>query len=279
LSVKTRIVSAIIGLLLFGCVLIFRNRMPIILDICISIINFMAVWEILDSTKLVKNRKLTAICSAFAIILPFVNSGFLPVNKELFNVVFGVVVLVSALAMYKTLKISELACAFAFTWFVSYAFSSLLMIIRMADGQGLFYFILAFSFAWSCDGGAYFCGILFGKRKLAPVISPKKTVEGAVGGIVCSVIMTFIMCIGYNFLNSGVYSANILLLVLITPFFAVAGILGDLLASFIKRSCNIKDYGNIIPGHGGILDRFDSIMLIAPLMYVALNLITFVNPV
>ena len=267
LLLKTRIISSAIGLSLFAAVLIFWNSVPIILDLCICIINLIAIWEILSATKLVKSRTILYISSVFAILIPFIYNGYFPIDATVATVVFAVTLLITSLALHKTVNVSELAIAFSLTVFVSYSFSSLLMLIRMLDGHGLFYFLMAFNFAWVGDGGAYFVGILFGKHKLAPVISPKKTIEGAIGGIVCSTLVTLLMCLFYNSISASFY-VNIVALTLLTPVFTVVGIFGDLIASYIKRSCNIKDYGNLIPGHGGIMDRFDSILLIAPLLYL-----------
>lgn len=269
LLLKTRIISSAIGLALFGVVLIFWNRLPIILDICFSIVNLIATWEILDGTKLVKNRAIMVISSIFSLLIPFIYNGYIPFETAGATVFFAVVLLVTALILHKDVNVSELTSAFSLTMFISYAFSSLLMLTRTPEGQGLLYFLLAFGFAWASDGGAYFVGVFFGKHKLAPIISPKKTIEGAIGGIVCSTAVTYIMCLIYNALSTS-FHVNIVALTLLTPVFSIVGIFGDLIASYIKRSCNIKDYGNLIPGHGGILDRFDSILLIAPLFYMFL---------
>ena len=109
-------------------------------------------------------------------------------------------------------------------------------------------------------------GCAFGKHKLCPEISPKKTVEGAIGGIVGDLVV----CLGLTYAFSvytGV-SINWLSFGIFLPFGAVAGILGDLCASIIKRQFGIKDYGNIMPGHGGVMDRFDSWIFVAPLLYI-----------
>ncbi|MDD4699031.1 MAG: CDP-archaeol synthase [Oscillospiraceae bacterium] len=275
---KTRIISSAIGLALFGAVLIFWNRVPIVLDICISIINLIATWEILDGTKLVKNRVIMVISSIFALLVPFIYNGYIPISATVAIVIFAVALLITSMVMNKTINISQLTSAFSLTLFITYAFSTLLMLTRTSNGQGLFYFLLAFSFAWVSDGGAYFVGVLFGKHQLAPIISPKKTIEGAIGGVVCSTLVTFIMCLFYNSLSTS-FHANIVAFTLLAPIFAVSGIFGDLIASYIKRSCNIKDYGNLIPGHGGILDRFDSILFISPLLYMLISYFPMISAI
>lgn len=122
--------------------------------------------------------------------------------------------------------------------------------------------------AWICDTTAYFTGRAFGRHKLSPVLSPKKTVEGAIGGILGCMVMGVIFAFIWRPLLPDMEIAGIIAAMLIIT--AVAGGLsqiGDLLASGLKREHGIKDYGNIIPGHGGIMDRFDSVIFISPFVY------------
>ncbi|MDO4618345.1 MAG: phosphatidate cytidylyltransferase [Clostridia bacterium] len=129
----------------------------------------------------------------------------------------------------------------------------------------------AFIIAWICDSGAYFAGVFLGKHKLVPNISPKKTVEGAVGGIVAVLIATVVYYLIYK---NGAFDILDLSKYLAMTF--VASILsqfGDLIASCVKRDKEVKDYGSILPGHGGFMDRFDSVVFISPLVYYSLTLI------
>jgi len=142
-------------------------------------------------------------------------------------------------------------------------------VLLVRESIGAFEVWLIFISAWGCDTGAYFSGYLFGRNKLAPTLSPKKTVEGAIGG---TLVATFLAA-AYGFV---LYSldlrsfGHILVFALVAFVCSVAGQLGDLAASSIKRSRDIKDFGNIMPGHGGALDRFDSIIFVAPLAFVIL---------
>ena len=120
--------------------------------------------------------------------------------------------------------------------------------------------------AWLNDIFAYFSGYFFGKKKLCPEISPKKTVEGAVGGVVGDLILCLVLT--YAFAAAMQLSVNWLSLCIFLPIGAVASIFGDLCASIVKRQFGIKDYGNIMPGHGGVMDRFDSWVFVAPLLYI-----------
>jgi phosphatidate cytidylyltransferase len=120
--------------------------------------------------------------------------------------------------------------------------------------------LLIFISSWVCDTFAYFSGRALGKRKLAPVLSPKKSIEGAVGGVVGSALV--------GALFARITGMDMALIVFISAIGAVVSQFGDLFASAIKRNHNIKDYGNLIPGHGGILDRFDSVIITAPIIYI-----------
>ena len=131
--------------------------------------------------------------------------------------------------------------------------------------------LLTFICAWSCDTFAYFTGRFLGKHKLIPHVSPNKTVEGSVGGVVGAMVI----CIVYLLIVKNVFDTNMLQWSNVVVEGAVYGLvggalsqLGDLIASAIKRDTGIKDFGWIFPGHGGFMDRFDSVMFIAPIMYI-----------
>ena len=119
---------------------------------------------------------------------------------------------------------------------------------------------LDFNFSSVCDMGAYFIGVKFGKHKLCPHVSPKKTIEGAIGGIVSSLVVTTILCLCFH--------KTIWVMLLLTIPFCALGMIGDLFASVIKRVVGIKDYGKLSPGHGGIMDRFDSVLAVATVLLI-----------
>ena len=131
--------------------------------------------------------------------------------------------------------------------------------------DGTAWLIFALTNTWAGDTGAYFIGRTWGKHKLAPKLSPKKTIEGAVGGVICCLLAAAI----FHFFYPATPLAKLLILSVLVAF---AGLLGDLVESVLKRQAGIKDSGKIIPGHGGVLDRFDSFLLTAPLVYYYVNL-------
>lgn len=144
--------------------------------------------------------------------------------------------------------------------YVATGFTSLILLRDSENGK--YVFLLVFIGAWITDTMAYFTGFLFGKRKLIPEISPKKTVEGAIGGT----LFSGIAFVAYGLIIEHLTDAEMNMPILFAAGIvaAIAAQFGDLIASVIKRESNVKDYGNIFPGHGGILDRFDSIISLAP---------------
>lgn len=131
--------------------------------------------------------------------------------------------------------------------------------------NGIFTLWLVFLCSWGCDTSAYCVGMLFGKRKLAPILSPKKSVEGAIGGVVGAALLGGIYALCVNKFSS--IEISVILYALICANGALISMVGDLAASAIKRDKGVKDYGTLIPGHGGILDRFDSVIFTAPVIY------------
>ncbi|MCR4709229.1 MAG: phosphatidate cytidylyltransferase [Clostridiales bacterium] len=131
------------------------------------------------------------------------------------------------------------------------------------------YIWLVFIIAFGTDIFAYFSGVFLGKHKLCPTLSPKKTVEGAIGGMIGALV--FSLLFGNFFLEPGhAFNARFIIMILIG---SIVSMLGDLSASAFKRQMGIKDYGNLIPGHGGILDRFDSVLFVAPYLYFYIALV------
>ena len=159
----------------------------------------------------------------------------------------------------------EVMTAFFGIAYVAVCLSYIYQTRELPDGMYTVWLIVICS--WGCDTMAYVFGRLFGKHRMAPVLSPKKSVEGAVGGVISAAVFgaVYAAVVGRFMENGG---NKILLFALIGAVGALISMVGDLAASAIKRNHNIKDYGKLIPGHGGILDRFDSVIITAPVIYL-----------
>ena len=131
---------------------------------------------------------------------------------------------------------------------------------------GIYFVWLILISAWGCDTCAYAVGMLIGKKKIFPNLSPKKSLEGCIGGVAGAMIIGALY--GHFFVEASFPERSVAwIIALICGFGALCSMVGDLAASGIKRNAGIKDYGNLIPGHGGIMDRFDSMIVTAPLVY------------
>ena len=183
---------------------------------------------------------------------------------------------ISALMVFMTIYVVtfpkygtvQVTVAFFGIFYVAVMFSYLYQTRMMTDGKFLVWLI--FLSSWGCDTCAYCCGTLFGRHKLAPVLSPKKSIEGAVGGVAGAALLGFLYALFF-----GGFMAEVGNPLVACPaacgIGAVISQIGDLAASAIKRNHGVKDYGHLIPGHGGILDRFDSMLFTAPAIYFALT--------
>lgn len=273
---KQRLLSAGVAIALLITIISFYNT--IILNIALSIISMIMIYEFFHSTKFLKNKSIQAVCLVFSGIIPFFSQermlAILPYACFFFIVILFMLLLKNRV----TIKIEQIGLCVLICIIIPFTLS-IGVYLRDIHGDvlGFLYTLLALGGAWLTDTGAYFSGKFFGKNKMCPSISPNKTVEGAVGGIIFNTILFLLIGVFYQVMAPyfGVtITVNYLLLLVFAPIISVFGILGDLLASVIKRQYGIKDFGNIMPGHGGALDRFDSVLLIAPLMYLICNLAT-----
>ena len=172
---------------------------------------------------------------------------------------------------YPKYDIKQIAGLFFGPMYVSVMLSYIYKLRDYTHGKYLVWLI--FLTAWGCDTCAYCAGRLFGKHHMTPLLSPKKTVEGAVGGVAGAFLLNFIYMMIFRDKLTYMGTKEIIILALLSMAGALISMVGDLAASAIKRNVDIKDYGKLIPGHGGILDRFDSVLITAPVIYY---LVTFI---
>ena len=236
------------------------------LPIAISVLAMVALHEALWSTGFVKNPKVSGLAIVLAGLIPFwvfVGERMLPALVTLFIYVF--LLFAVAMTSHCTVTMEKMGGSFFLSIMIPYFLSTFIRLREMPDWN--YYILLPFVVAWLSDAFALFAGMLFGKHKLAPELSPKKTVEGAVGGVAGAVLSTLL----YGFIVGKWFGAPAVrygLLVVYALLGALAAQFGDLAFSYIKREYKIKDYGSIFPGHGGVLDRFDSVIFAAPLLEI-----------
>ncbi len=277
-EMKQRIFTAVVGLTLLLVVLFFFDTW--FFNAAIALLSGIAVFEIFQAAGYLKNRPLSVLCFVFVLLVPFFRTPG-------FNLVSRVVILVYVLGLFaimlyqhETTRFDTIGTVFTVSVLVPFALSSMIYMRDQFDRDGLFYIMLVFAGAWFADAGGYFIGRFFGRHKLAPKVSPHKTVEGAVGGVLFNIIFFLLMGLGYYFYQRQMGTAveiHYLQLGLLGAVSAVISILGDLSASLVKRQCGVKDFGTIFPGHGGVMDRFDSVLFVAPFLYVALQAVTLVS--
>ena len=274
-----RILAAAVGLPLLLAIVILLP--PVATAILFAAACMIGAYEMLWRTGLLKHKRIlvyTVLMAAATVMWSWLKGEGIASEQTLWAsaltalFVFFMALFCELLAGHTKLQFTSLAAPL-FSGVVYPFLIGALVRLRCMDG-GVFFIITAFVLSMIADTGAYFVGRACGKHKLAPVISPKKTVEGAIGGVVTNVAVMLL----YAFLLKKCFNfteVNYLFAAIYGVLGAIASIIGDLTLSVVKRQVGIKDYGNLIPGHGGILDRFDSTMAVAPLTEILLLLIPF----
>ncbi len=261
---RTRVITAVVMVAVLIPFFIFSDTLAF--PILLSFLGALGVYEM--QTCIGAGKTVPSILPSLLVAagLPFLSrhcpGQVLPFS---FLIFFLLIILSYGASVFSKGKypvdIAALSCST--TAYISFGFSSVLLLRDLPHGEAVCF--LSFVIPWVTDTFAYFCGRAFGKHKLIPEVSPKKTVEGSVGGTLCALLLTLL----YGFLIGRFTS--------LTPNYlgiavtAAAGSLlsqcGDLMMSLVKRKFGVKDYGKLFPGHGGVLDRFDSVLCTAPALY------------
>ena len=264
---KTRVITAavLIPVLLF---VVFAAP-KIVTAIVWGALLAIGAYELLFRTGLVQNTRLVIYSAvmAFAITM-WSYLEAVHAYGLLLIMLFMVVLFSEMMISHVKVTFEKIAMCLTAGMLVPFLLSSIIRILTMRIG--LYVVLIPFVVAFSSDSGAYFAGRFFGRHKLAPVVSPHKTIEGVIGGVLCAMVCMLIYGLILVILQFKVNFGFALIYGLLG---SLAGVFGDLCFSVIKRQTGIKDYGNLIPGHGGVLDRFDSMMLVGPLIEVLLLLI------
>lgn len=261
---KTRIISGVVmGAILAVILTVGFLVNTIIITVAVSILAALAAYELLHNVTGIKSRATIVSVSVYVFLAVFaLEIGVSALSNIIcwlvITLIYPIFAAVLVLKNHKKFNLAQIFATFAMPIVLSLVFFALGGIIGNKDG--IYYLLLLLNFSSVNDMGAYFVGVTLGKHKLCPEISPKKTIEGALGGLASSIVVSLIL--------SLCFKKSVLVALGITVPFCVISVIGDLFASAIKRSVDLKDYSSLIPGHGGILDRLDSIIMIAPLMYI-----------
>ncbi len=281
-----RLITAAVGIVLVIGLLFLGESMPVVITIAISLVTGLMCGELLTAKGLHKNLRISIPSILFGVAMPLLSSTdfvFIPLY------LFTVILFITAVLCHEKISAEESMFAFGGSLLITLSMTSIAYVACGAKGLAplynvsdtdkaftAFWIVLTLAIPWFADSGAYFAGMLFGKHKLCPTISPKKTIEGAVGGLVCGFLSSILVGFVFTNIYSGV-SINYIPLIVIGLVNPIVSIFGDLTFSIIKRSCGIKDFGSIMPGHGGVLDRFDSIILCAPLVFIISQYFTVIS--
>lgn len=281
---KVRIITGLVCAIIVIMLLVFTGLGYLgVMSIPMGAIAAIAAYEIMRVSKC-KNKVLTAVSMVAAAIGPayvdFNLQQYLPIPLSVIIIAYIIVLLVIMLRFYDTTKFEHVALAIFGSLIIP---GSLGTFFKVRDlcvefpqyfqrSHCVFLILCAMYCAWMTDTCAYFVGSKFGKHKLAPRISPKKSVEGAIGGVAGNMffcVVSYLVCDRFFF---HLDTLNIWMILVGSVVLSVLGMCGDLSASVIKRNFGEKDFGNLFPGHGGVLDRIDSFLVTMPSLYVLIEI-------
>lgn len=285
---KQRVITAFALLALLALV-VWRIYTPVFI-VVIAFFSAVAANEIMKCAK-ISNKFIMYFGTAVAALIPFTSSdsimrplitaekwgNIINVISPMAGIVFIIVIFFLAMiADYAHTKFEDVAVSIIASVIVPYGFSVFGLLrdhYSYRSQLGVYVIFYALICALGTDTGAQLGGMAFGKHKMAPNISPKKTVEGAVSGIITSFVLNVIAILLYNrFAHIPLEKSMVTVLLVVCPFISFLSMMGDLSASVLKRNFDVKDFGNIFPGHGGVMDRFDSSLFSVPLTYCVITI-------
>lgn len=263
---KTRIITGIIGVLAIIAIIYIGE---IAITTAVGLVSLFALHELMSSLGINKvktlyyiNMVLTALFYVFILAFRVAVSPF--INLMPFIFIFYILLIFSTMVFSNgKIKLTDITLTVFSMIYVVFMLMHILFINNI--NGGIFNVIIILLGAVATDTFAYFVGVTFGKHKLCPAMSPKKTIEGAIGGLLGTVIVFFIY--GLIIEKIAEIDVNYVTFMILALGCGLASEIGDLVASVIKRQFGIKDFGDLLPGHGGIMDRVDSIAFVAPVVY------------
>lgn len=269
----------------FGIVMLFLRNTPLLV-LVVAVLCVIATHELNNAVKL-QNKPVMVLSLVASAVVPFyyeycsaLQGVGLNLKAEYLVCLYILALCIFMLFEYEKTKFSHIATVVLGSLGVPFAITRVMWFRDVNEhfpeqnyneNHGLFLILFAMFCAWMTDVMAYFVGSFCGKHKLCPSISPKKTVEGAIGGVVGCVITTVVLYAVFTNLVFDNNENNYLGVVLMTIPLSIISMCGDLTASVIKRNFGIKDFGKLIPGHGGIMDRFDSLIFVLVAFYAIFN--------
>lgn len=272
---KVRLISAFAALGVLFLAIYFYDK--IILKCMAAFVCGLGTYELFNAKKLTKHKGLLYASVGFSAVMMFINIYISATATLIVTIVYVMYSLFYLVAKHNEVSIEDICYGLVTTGMATIPLHLMMMIRDGGSPQfGVYYLMVTFGSAWWADTGAYFAGTFLGKHKLAPNISPKKTVEGVIGGLVVGILGNLLIAFLFSFASLTIAPAgyfaqemhiNVMEIVIATPVLCLVGVVGDLVASVIKRQLDIKDFGNIMPGHGGVMDRFDSVTFISPIVY------------
>lgn len=259
---RQRVITAVVALVIFIPILYIGG---IAVELAAAVLAGIGVYELfrMKGLAILSFEGVLSIIGAVFLVLPAERwMPFLSGNNSNFLLFYLTVMIILGFSVISknTYTIDEAGFPVVASLYVGCGFQNL--VTARADGLAILLF--AFFIVWATDIGAYMVGRKIGKHKLWPDISPNKTIEGALGGIVSSVVVAVV----FFLVQPQVFQHNLVTMIIFTIIFSIVGQFGDLVESAIKRHYGVKDSGNILPGHGGILDRFDSMLFVFPMMHL-----------
>lgn len=258
-----RVITGIVAVLILLPVLFFSNT--VVFPLAIAFVSVVSLYELFHCMHIEKRLSIVLPIYIFAAVAPFV-MRYVADGEQFGGIAFiaAAIYMIYLFALvvwsHGSLPFGDAAAIFAASLYVIAAMSAITYLRDFPYG-GEYLYLLIFIGAWVTDTFAYFTGFLFGKHKLIPDVSPKKTVEGSIGGTLCCALAF----VAFGVIVDGFFGqdANLLFLFISGVIVALVSQIGDLIMSVIKRHYGIKDFGKIFPGHGGMLDRFDSILAVS----------------
>lgn len=273
-SFWTRTITGIIFIGVIAVIFILGYTTMLVV---LGIISLMGIWELLRATKILYTPfAVTAFIAdiLFYVLIGFYDREYVTLYMVFLFAIFAIADIIIYILNYPKYSLTELFGSYFSVFYIGVTLSFLY--ITRVHAWGAYLVWLAVASSWGADVFAYLGGMLIGTHRVFPTISPKKTREGCICGILGAGLLGFLYALCVHWVLTD-FSLELLIFPVVCMLGAVISLFGDLFASAIKRTVGIKDYSNILPGHGGILDRFDSIILVSPVIYAITILIRFWN--